>query len=408
MMSLTIMRGRVFMATIAENLFKKAALNPTQKTHSQSMETLCYEIENKNVVLPVYQTGLRWTKQKNVDLFEFMFSGKAPVAPISMNLIKDTSKAIEQVSFIDRQLITGNLVGKSSITDGQQRLTCLYKAYINDPDFEDIVFDISKGKFLVLNSKIKNYQIPVGILLNKELSVFYQYMNSNSFLKNDLTKDAVLSVRKKFLSYNFVVNWAEDLDEEEQIEWFEKLNNAGTQVSFLQMKFSKMLIKGLDIYPEYIGPYVEKIYSRDLNKLFKTKATETSFPIAALNPAYEVLTAQNSVNITCPIPSNTNESQLASLNVDQLRQVIKLTLEALDFSFEFIKQEKLRKPSRMEQLTYIMGVIIHNKSTDLDDYQREKLRKWYTSVNFSNMSNTEKRTLYKELLQDTLTSIVPQ
>src|SRR5699024_3569327 len=203
-------------------------------------------------------------------------------------------------------------------TDGQQRLTCLYKAYTNDPDLENIVFDISKGKFILIKSKIKNYQIPVGILLNKDINTFYEYINSNSFLKKDLTKDAVLSVRKKFLGYSFVVNWAEDLNEDEQIEWFEKLNNAGTQVSRLQMKFSKMLVKGLDIYPQYVVPYVERIYSRGLNKLFKTKATETSFPIAALNPAYEVLITPNSINYTSPIPSNTNEDQLASLDITQL------------------------------------------------------------------------------------------
>src|SRR5699024_7311466 len=185
-------------------------------------------------------------------------------------------------------------------------------------------------------------------------------------------------------------------------EWFEKLNNAGTQVSRLQMKFSKMLVKGLDIYPQYVVPYVERIYSRGLNKLFKTKATETSFQIAALNPAYEVLITPNSINYTSPIPSNTNEDQLASLDITQLRQIIEITLEALDSAFMFIEQEKLRKPVRMEQLTYIMGVIIHNKSEELEKYQREILVKWYKTVNFINMPNTEKRTLYRELLQDTL------
>ena len=76
------------MATINENLTQYASLNPTQKTHTQSMESLCKDIESNNLVLPVYQTGLRWTKQKNVDLYDFMLQGKAPVSPISMNVIK--------------------------------------------------------------------------------------------------------------------------------------------------------------------------------------------------------------------------------------------------------------------------------------------------------------------------------
>ncbi len=394
------------MPTISEKLFQYASLNPTQKTHSQSMETLCEEIEKNSLVLPVYQTGLRWTKQKNVDLYEFMLSGKAPVAPISMNVIKDVTKAIEQVSFIDRDVITDNLAGKSSVTDGQQRLTCLYKAYTNDPDFEDIVFDVSRAKFHTLNAPIKNYQIPIGILLNKDMGIYYDYMNSNSFLKNDKTKDAVLSVRKKFFGYNFVVNWAEDLNEEEQIEWFEVLNNAGSQVSKLQMKFANMLVKGLDIYPEYINHYVNKIDDINLMKLFKTKATETSYAIAALNPAYEVITKQPiQAKHFCPIPSNTNEGQLASLEIEQLREVINVTLDYLDKTINFIKTEGLKKPDRMEQITYTLGVFVHHGSANLNAEQKAKLINWYNTVELTNMPNSERRDSYHSLLKDILSNL---
>lgn len=33
---------------------------------------------------------------------------------------------------------------------------------------------------------------------------------------------------------------AEDLSEDEQITWFEVLNNAGSRVSIIQMRFAKM------------------------------------------------------------------------------------------------------------------------------------------------------------------------
>jgi len=395
------------MATINENLTQYASLNPTQKTHTQSTESLCKEIESGNLVLPVYQTGLRWTKQKNVDLYDFMLRGKAPVAPISMNVIRNIEKAIEQVSFIYRDVIEGSLVGKYSVTDGQQRLTCLYKAYTNDPEFEDIVFDVSRAKFQILNAPIKNYQIPVGILLNKNAELFYEYMNNNSFLKKDITKDAVLSVRKKFFGYNFVINMAEDLDEDEQVNWFEVLNNAGSQISRLQMKFAKMLVQGLDIYPEYVDIYIRKVLEVGWGKLFTTKDTEVSFPIAALNPAFEVVTKQpiHALNF-CPIPSDTKEVRLTSLDPEQLREVINITLHYLDETFTFIKNEGLKKPSRMDYITYILGVFVYNGSSDLNDEQKTKLIDWYNNVSFTNMSNSQRRKNFDSLLNNVIFNFV--
>src|SRR5699024_1907897 len=379
------------MPKVSKKIIRYASSNPTQKTHSQSMEALCKEIEKDTIILPMYQTGLRWTKQKYVDLFEFMFTGKAPVSPISINIISDVHKAVEQVTFINRNIVS-DLKGKSSVTDGQQRLTCLFKAYINDPDFEDIVFDVSKVKFYILKSKIKDYQIPVGVLLNKDIETYYNYMNSNSFMKSDEIKDAVLSVRKKFFGYNFIVNLAEDLNEEEQIKWFEVLNNAGTRLTRLQMKFAKMLVKGLDIYPDYIRPFVDRIYNLDLMDLFKTKQTETSYPISALNPVYETRQDVQTKRV-CPTPSDTNEAQLATLEIDELRKIINITLFYLDETLNFIEKENLKKPERMEQITYLLGVLVHNGSPNLNNEQKQKLIEWYNTVEFKNVSTSGKRNI---------------
>ncbi len=332
-----------------------------------------------------------------------MLQGKAPVAPISMNVIRDLNKAIDQVTFIDRKIVQGTLVGKYSVTDGQQRLTCLYKAYTNDPEFTDIIFDVSRAKFQLLNGSLKNYQIPVGILLNKNANEFYEYLNSNTFLKEDITKDAVLSVRKKFFGYSFVINMAEDLDEDEQVQWFEVLNNAGSQISRLQMKFAKMLVSGLDIYPEYIEKFNEKINELGWGRLFRTKDTEVSFPISALNPAYEVFTKQpvHALNF-CPIPSDTREGYLTALGTNELREIIQTTLKYLDEVLEFIKNESLTTPTRMDQITYLLGVLVFNGSNSLNDSQKVKIKDWYEDINFTNMSNSERRKNFDQLLKTVL------
>lgn len=377
------------------------SFNPTQKNHTQHMESLCKNIEAGNIVLPIFQTGLRWTQEKNVALLNFILKSKAPVSPISMNVIGTKEKAVEQVFFINRDLIKENLLYKQSVIDGQQRLTCLYKAYINHESFHNIVFDVSRVTFQMINKPIKDYQIPVGILLNKLDTEFYQYMNSNPFLKKDIIKDGVLSVRKKFYGYSFIINLSEDLDEKEQISWFEVLNSAGSKVSSIEMKFAKILVQDIDVFPEYINPFNEKVINEGWGNLFSKKKTEVSMPIAALNPAYEVIIRQSNHLFNCsPIPSDENTDQLVKLEPDVLRKLFRLTLDALDFSIDFIKNNNLKKPKRMDYITFLMGIFIFNGSSTLNESQINKLINWYKNVSFRNRTHEDRRKEYDTLLKD--------
>jgi hypothetical protein len=93
-------------------------------------------------------------------------------------LINNTSDYVPQVSFIERELIEDVIRGQSSITNGQQRLTTNYKAYINHEDFRNVVLDLIRGEFIIVQNAIKRHQIPVGVLLNKEDSFFFNYINN--------------------------------------------------------------------------------------------------------------------------------------------------------------------------------------------------------------------------------------
>lgn len=275
------------------------------------------------MVLPLYQSGIRWILQKNIDLLNYQLLGKAPVSPISINEITDTSIAVEQVTFIDRKLIEGNVQGKYSVTDGQQRLTCNYKAYTDDNSFKNIVLDIGRGRFFQVGGEIQNNQIPVGKLLNKDINEFFAYTNSNSFLKKQEVKDVLMSVRSKLFDYNYTINIAEDLTENEQVDWFEKLNNAGSRVSGVQIKFAKLLVRGMDIYSDYTDIFVSKMDENGYRSLFVQKNTEVSIPIATLNAAYEVITQRGDhVRNFTPMASDTKENQLCALEVSDLKDVL--------------------------------------------------------------------------------------
>ena len=134
--------------------------------------------------------------------------------------------------------------------------------------------DLKKGAFIIIDDakKIKTHQIPVGILLNKDNEVFFDYINKSTTLKKAEITNILLQIRSKLRDYNYTINLAEDLSEEEQVEWFEVLNNAGSRVTRVQMKFSKLRLEGIDIYAQYTKIYKQKLEEANLN-IFDVKNT---------------------------------------------------------------------------------------------------------------------------------------
>lgn len=153
---------------VNKGLMIAATFDPTKRTSLITVADMCRKIEENSISLPLYQRDISWTLQKCIDLLNYQLWGKAPVSPISINVINTVDSAVPQVSFIDREIISTIERGQYSVVDGQQRLTTNYKAYCNHDDFRNIVLDLGKGEFTEVRESIRSNQIPVGILLNKE------------------------------------------------------------------------------------------------------------------------------------------------------------------------------------------------------------------------------------------------
>lgn len=385
---------------ISESLKKMVAYNPTKQTFQMSALNLCEKIETNDITLPLYQRDISWSTKKSVSLLNYQLNGKAPVSPISVNKITDHSHSVAQITLVDRAIIEVFKIGQLSVTDGQQRLSTNYKCYINHPDFSCIVFDLQKGIFTIVEdpSNLKSCQIPAGILLNKSTDLFFDYIGKSKALKKSEVTNILLQVRSKLRDYNYTINLAEDLSEEEQIEWFEVLNNAGSRVTRVQMKFSKLRLEGIDIYSQYT-----KIYKQKLDEagffLFAVKDTEVSIPIANLNCALEFLMGkEHSLNFT-PIPSDIKESQLCNLTAEQLKTCFSLTLNALDAAIHFIQSNHLKEPDRIDYITYLTGYFVFAQKSVLPSEQNQKLVDWYNEVNFNNKPNGKRRDMFSELLK---------
>lgn len=384
---------------INKQLLEAANLNPTKNSRQEYIFTLCEYIEKNELTLPLYQRDISWTLQKCVELFNYQLLSKSPISAISINIINNVSEefAVPQVSFIDRELIPNPVRGQLSVVDGQQRLTTNYKAYCNHPDLKNVVLDLGKGEFVINNEAFRKNQVPVGILLNKDDKKLIEYTENNKALSSPLIVNALLQIRNKIKTYQYTINFATDLSEDEQIDWFEVLNNAGSRVSIIQMRFSKLKAHGIDVYTQYTHVYRTKIleYGYDY---FTPQKTNVSYPIAALNPAYEVLISGRHSNNFAPISSDTKENQLCNLESQQLLNCFSLTLDALDKVLNFIEDNGLEKHNRSDYINYLIGYFVFHRE-GITNEQKENLIDWYNNVNFTNKSNTLRRKIYSDLLK---------
>lgn len=392
--------GDRMVVNINKNLEYYSTFDPTKESKPMSLGNLCKEIQEEKITLPIFQTYIRWKINKSIDLLQFQLDGKAPVSPISINIIESKELAVPQVSFIERNKIDSNrIVGKYSVNDGQQRLSCNYKAYIDHEDFRCIVLDITSGKFEINNGKLTKSQIPVGKLYNKDPKVFKKYLEDNKQFQEFEVQNVLTNVRNKFLSYYYTVNYAKDLTEEEQRKWFEVLNLAGSRVPEVQIYLTEMLVKDVDFYKEYSNKFIERLKKYSLDKLFVKKTTEISIPLAALNPAYEVLMEKDHSNNYSPIASDAKASIISKLRKEEILNIFGMTLAALDKSIEFIEDNNLKSPSRIDYIAYLLGLFVYLGDRGLGKNQIHQVIKWYNEVDFSNQNNGERRNAFDKLIR---------
>ncbi|WP_439948803.1 GmrSD restriction endonuclease domain-containing protein [Bacillus subtilis] len=376
-----------------------SSFDPTKESKPISLGNLCKDIEEGRLTLPIFQTGIRWKVEKSIELLNFQLTGKAAVAPISINVIENKNIAVPQVKFISRDLVPEEeLSGKHSVNDGQQRLSCNYKAYTDDEEFRNVVLDITTGKFLLNSGTMRKSQIPVGKLYNKDPKVFEEFVRNNPEMQVFEVQSLLTRIRNKFLAYYYTVNYAKDLSEEEQREWFEVLNLAGSKVTETEVHLTEMLVKGVDYYRDYAEKFGDKLKESGLDGLFVQKATEISVPLAALNPAYEIIKQKpHSANFS-PMPSDVKASLISKLKAEELRTIFSWTLEALDKALVFIESKGLFEPKRIDYLTYLLGAFVVLGNAELNPAQEDFLVDWYENVEFAKKDNGVRRKIFDDLI----------
>lgn len=385
---------------INENLKKVANYDPTKESKPSPLSDLCNNIYENKIVIPIFQTYIRWNLEKSVDLFNFQLNGKAAVSPISINIIENKDIAVEQISFITREPIKLTEKQIYSVNDGQQRLSCNYKAYINHEDFKSIVLDLQLGYFVINEKNLKSTQIPVGVLYNKDSNILQEFLKNRRQFQDFETQMLITKIRSKFMSYYYTINYARDLSQEEQVEWFDVLNLAGSRVTGVMIQLTQLLTKGVDYYKEYSFKFHEILEKYNLEGIYSRKDSEISIPLACLNAAY-IKNVKNGIQSSnfSHIPSDVKANLISALDPIKIREIFKETLQALEMAIIFIKKNKLKNPERIDYITYLIGAHIKNDNNEFNKTQIVEVIKWYNEVVFLNKDNTQRREIFKNLLE---------
>lgn len=306
---------------------------------------------------------------------------------------------MSHVTLIERKVLQGeDKYGYLSVIDGQQRISTNYQAFINDESIRDIVLDITRGYFVDLKGKdTRKIQIPVGILYNKDPNVYTEYIRTNPHLAVFEVNSLLNQVRTKFTNYFYTINYAQDLPGEDQIEWFDVLNLAGSRVPETQMKLTRLQIKGVDFYKEYSNVFTEKLELHGYD-LFVQKNTEVSIPLATLNPLLEIILNKEHTSNYSPMASDKKESIIVDLDSSDLRSCFQMTLSGLECALEFLSNNNLPNPSRIDYITYLTGYFVYKNNQVNSAVDEQKLINWYSDVDFDNKSNQARRIIFNELL----------
>lgn len=384
--------------------------DPSRDSIIMTIEDICKRVEENKIIMPIFQTGLRWTEDKIRDFLNFQLTGFAAISPISMCQLDfgfDHNEGIHakygsHISVMSREKLESIRGEVLSLTDGQQRVTNNYKCYIGHKDLENFVIDLKAGKVVIIGERDipKEWQIPVGVIYNKSFSVFDNYINKHPELQESSLRSYLSLIRTKFLGYRYTVNQAKNLDEKQQMEWFEILNNAGSKIPLKEMKLSRLKIKDVDYHSEYINKFISLLNDKNYLDIFSTKATQVSYPLAALNPAYDYLFSNIDAKKVAPIASDVKESRICALNSEQLKQLFEVTINALEKTLEFLEENDdiIKIPKRMEYITFTMGYFIYGDNSELTDERKSFLINWLNNIVFTNKTNPSKREIYYRLI----------
>ncbi len=346
-----------------------------------SLARLIQDMERGRLRIPRFQREFVWERTRIQKLLDSMFK-EYPIgtlffweAPSDYNhLLRD----LEELQQPPRK--SGE--NYTFILDGQQRLTSLYAVIkgllIRGDDYSRIVVDLGisdpNQNLPFLYRKPDNQRwITVRDLLGEEIFTIYNK------LPNDEYKQRFERYRNVLTKYPFSVVTVSEMDIEDAIEIFERINQQGRRLSRYDLITASVLTDSFDLRER-----TEKDIADRISPSFG-EIPETSIPQAlALN-----------------IKGSTEYNTQMSLRTEDVQAVWPATVECLMLAVEFVRSQF--GVARLEFLPYdaMLPVLQHyfyygNTRSIISPSHLEQLERWFWRTTFSERYSSASQTRMTE------------
>jgi len=254
------------------------------------------------------------------------------------------------------------------ILDGQQRITSLYVALkglklgsSEATDYSKIAFDLDEEKFFIVRgSKLSKKHIPFCKMLNEDeqFKIFEEL--------DEKQRKIFQNLNKIFSTYPLSVVYVKDVNLDEAVEIFERINQGGKPLSLLDLVVAGTWSPDFDLK--------EKI-EKDVNKYFKEKGFGKIEP--SIIPQLLSLVIKGNCTNTFQLHLTTEEIKDIWIKVvDSLKLAVDFLSENLGVKiFEFTPY-----PAIIPLISYFY-YIKNNKA--LTQKEIEIITKWFWRVSFS-------------------------
>lgn len=205
---------------------------------------LISEIERKELLLPEIQRGYVWQRQQAVKLIDSLYREY----PTGTLLLWDTEELPVTKEMEKQKENAGQPNFRPKIVlDGQQRLTTLYKVFVNDSSLR-IYFNLETEVFQLYAPSLRNQPlwIPISDVLAGKKSDYAILMQIQKALgltpddpKNELYL-ARLQKLRKIQDYKYPIEIFKNDDYEEVTELFIRINSGGTPLREAELALARL------------------------------------------------------------------------------------------------------------------------------------------------------------------------
>lgn len=185
--------------------------------------TLTKDISEGKMVVPSFHSKLKWSTKQAIDFFNCLIRNKYYVPTIYCSQITQDTP-VKQYSLATGKIIPkSKLKGALSIVSGETIADMLYKASTDDERLRNVVFDLKQARCIDAShfDHLKDWQIPIGILLNRSSLRLYRFMTKPQ--KDEQYQEFIDFMDKFWLSLlysNQCDLWiAKDLSPKQQEQW---------------------------------------------------------------------------------------------------------------------------------------------------------------------------------------------